>query len=67
MIFGFLTGFVVTALLTAVAALRRSADVRALRRRLTVLEGELARLRNLPLEEDLHSPPEPEAVGAEQA
>ena len=57
---GFLGGLLVTAALTLVGALRRVTDQRALRRRIAGLEAELQRLRNLPLEEDLHAPPEPE-------
>ena len=57
---GFLVGFLVTALLAAVGALRRGAEERLLRRRIRSLEQELQRLRNLPIEEDLHSPPEPD-------
>jgi hypothetical protein len=56
----FLAGFIVTAVLTGISALRRSGDERALRRRIASLEQELSRLRNLPIEEDLHAPPEPE-------
>lgn len=67
-VFGsFLSGFLLTAVLMSVSSLRGGADQRALRRRITGLEQELQRLRNLPIEEDLHAPPESEPGESETA
>ena len=57
----------VAALLTAVATMQRAVRIREGLRRVAGLEQELARLRNLPLEEDLHVPPEAEGVESEQS
>jgi uncharacterized integral membrane protein len=53
---GFLAGFLTAVVLATVTVLRRGAEHRALRRRISSLEQELQRLRNLPIEEDLHAP-----------
>ena len=63
----FLAGFVVAALLTAFSVVRRAGELRRSRRRITELEQELARMRNLPIDDDLHAPPASEALDAEQA
>ena len=64
---GFLCGLLVTYLLSTIGGLRRGAEQRALQRRISGLEAELKRLRNLPIEEDLHAPPaaEPEPAADE--
>jgi len=63
---GFLAGFLTAVLLATVTVLRRGSEQRALRRRIASLETELQRLRNLPIEEDLHAPPEAEPGEIEQ-
>ncbi|MEM7249026.1 MAG: LapA family protein [Acidobacteriota bacterium] len=62
---GFLVGFAVAALLATVGSLARSGEIRAARRRAADLEAELSRLRNLPLDEDLHRPAELDVVVSE--
>ena len=49
----FLVGFLLAALLGALGTLRHSADLRRCRREMTALEEEVARLRNLPIDDDL--------------
>lgn len=62
---GFLAGFLTAVVLATVTVLKRGAEHRAQRRRIVTLEQELQRLRNLPIEEDLHAPPEAEPGGTQ--
>lgn len=63
----FVVGFLLAAFLAWVGWLARAAELRRSRRRVTELESELSRLRNLPIEEDLVAPPAPEAPDLESA
>lgn len=55
----FAAGFLVATLFAALESLRRGAETRRHRRDLSALEAEVARLRNLPMEDDLGVPPAP--------